>query len=110
MINLQFNSLCPLCNKPIALNSIDKHHECWTCKAFLYYSTIDNKLTSITFDANIQLTPLLFNSYSIDFIQNTLTIKFYQKFKIQNLITIPLPDFSSLQDLIQISNTLILFN
>lgn len=116
MINQSFNSLCPFCNN--SLEHIDKHmplatnnsttkiYKCINCCTLLFYSTINNNLDSLIIFVDNKST-----TYIINFLTNTLTIKPYNKlFKIiNNSFKLHISDFNSIQDLIVIYNTLILF-
>lgn len=100
MINLQFNSLCPLCSSILtALHKKWYSHSCDTCKAELLYSDRD-----ITDRLLYLMVASGFTTYGVNWFQKKLfiTVKSDQ-------FQLPIPDFNSKQELIDIANTIILF-
>lgn len=99
MINLQFNSLCPFCNNHLTITNNENYysHRCEHCVTLLLYCKETN-LNKLYFYNNQNK-----NTYYLIFDINQFIIR-----KPETQI-FPIPNFSSLQDLIDIANTLILF-
>lgn len=110
MINLQFNSLCPFCNKAAYILS-NQSLSCVKC-SFSQYTYIellynDNILFNIiihsSYDEDDTAYSIRLNLNDILYLNYTDHLKCYQ---ISNYV----PDFNSLQELLSIINTLTLFS
>jgi hypothetical protein len=94
MINLKFKNQCPLCNS----YSISKYsNDCMNCYASFCVR-----------NSHIYFFKVYINDMRVklDFENNLLIIYIAQR----NMISSTIPDFSNLQELTDIINTMILFN
>lgn len=106
MINRQFNNLCPFCNHQLIVNK-NKYFACNNCPTkyieFQYFA--DNLYLIVIHQHNTKDTLV------INFSEKTTSIIKLKQFQFNKKITLSkhIPDFSSLQDILDILNTLILF-
>lgn len=105
MINTIFNSYCPFCNQQLIkypsyqiyyCSNINCIHFNWNYSNIFFY--LNNKLNTISYNNETI-------SFTINFDSNII----YVTIKSANNLYFPIYDFNSLQDLLDIINTLLLF-
>lgn len=112
MINLQFNSLCPFCN--ITLSTKKDYNNIFTCNNCVNINNIQSiyiKYYDVKYcDGKLQYIDIEMNNdycIEVDFYSNRFNIYIFSPN--EKRLDIHLPDFSSIQDIISISETLCLF-
>lgn len=113
MINLNFNNKCPFCNQKLTSRLSYNYYRCYRCEPNVDLEYKSKKLQSVTVYRKIANK---YNTCQVDinkklFVYNTCQVDINKKLLIYNYgSACMMPDFESLQDMIDIIDTLIIFD